>query len=208
MLQEQLDEKDAKLLLAKDNELTLRKEKNKLEEDKQNFELEKQRQLDEERKKIFEEAGKKASEEQQYVIAQLKKQLTDATVAKDNLARKLEQSSQQAQGEVLELKLEEILKAEFPYDEIMPVSKGITPVLMFIQKVLDRSDRVCGQIAWEFKKTKTWSESWIQKLKDDQRAIKADLAVIVSAVLPEDVKGFAFRDGVFICDIKLVANLA
>ncbi|MBU4299373.1 DUF2130 domain-containing protein, partial [Patescibacteria group bacterium] len=69
-------------------------------------------------------------------------------------------------------------------------------------------DRECGQIVWESKKTKAWSKGWIQKLKDDQRAIKADLAVIVSAVLPEDVKGFVFRDGVLICDVKLAVNLS
>src|SRR3990167_2266328 len=77
-----------------------------------------------------------------------------------------------------------------------------------VQKVIDRTGRTCGHIAWETKKTKSWNENWIQKLKDDQRAIKADLAVIVSAVLPDDVKGFVFRDGVWICDIKLVIALA
>ncbi|MEK6655900.1 MAG: DUF2130 domain-containing protein [Nitrospirota bacterium] len=207
MLEEQLAEKENKLREASAKELALRKEKNKLEEEKRNFELEKQRQLDEERKKIFEEAGRKATEEQQYVIAQLKKQLTDATKAKDDLARKLEQGSQQTQGEVLELELEEILKAEFPHDEIIPVPKGVSGADI-IQKVTDRSGRLCGQIAWESKKTKSWKEEWIQKLKDDQRAIKADLAVIVSTALPEDVKGFVFRDGVWICDIKLAVALA
>lgn len=207
MLKEQLEEKDAKLLLAKENEIALRKEKNKLEEDKQNFELEKQRQLDEERKKISEEAGKKAAEEQQYNIAQLNKKLTDAAKANEDLRRKLEQGSQQSQGEVLELQLEEILKVEFPYDDIVAVKKGVSGADI-VHKVIDKSECLCGQITWEFKKTKAWSDGWVQKLKEDQRAIKADLAVIVSAVLPEDVKGFAFRDGVWICDIKLVAALA
>ncbi|MBU2233949.1 DUF2130 domain-containing protein [Patescibacteria group bacterium] len=207
LLEEQLAEKEAKLKEASEKELEVRREKNKLEEEKRNFELEKQRQLDEERKKIFEEAGKKATEEQQYVIAQLKKQLTDATKAKDELARKLEQGSQQTQGEVLELELEEILKTEFPQDEILPVPKGVKGADV-IHKIIDRSGRLCGQIIWESKKTKGWSESWIQKLKDNQRAIKADLAVIVSAVLPEGVKGFVFRDGVWICDIKLISALA
>lgn len=207
MLEEQLAEKENKLRQASGKELEIRKEKNKLEEEKRNFELEKQRQLDEERKKISEEAGKKATEEQQYVIAQLKKQLIDVTKAKDDLARKLEQGSQQTQGEVLELKLEEILKAKFPDDKILSVPKGVNGVDI-IQKVFDRSGRECGQIAWESKKTKAWSKGWIQKLKDDQRAIKADLAVIVSIVLPEDVKGFVFCDGVWICDIELAVALA
>ncbi len=207
LLEEQLKNKDEKLTQATKNEVELRKEKIKLEEDKQAFELEKMRQMEEAKKAIVEEATKKAAEEQQYVIAQLKKQLTDATKAKDDLARKLEQGSQQTQGEVLELALEELLKAEFPHDEIVPVPKGVSGADI-IQKVKDRSGRECGQIVWESKKTKAWSEGWIQKLKDDQRAIKADLAVIVSVVLPEDVKGFVFRDGVWICDIKLAVALA
>jgi hypothetical protein len=207
LLEEQLKNKEEKLAQATKNEIELRKEKIKLDEEKQAFELEKMRQLEEAKKTIVEEANKKATEEQQYVIAQLKKQLTDATKAKDDLARKLEQGSQQTQGEVLELELEEILKAEFPQDEIVPVPKGVKGADV-IHKIIDRSGRLCGQIIWESKKTKAWSEGWIQKLKDDQRAIKADLAVIVSIVLPTDVKGFSLRDGVFVCDIKLAINLA
>lgn len=206
-LEEQIKNKDEKLAQATKNEVELRKEKIKLQEDKQNFELEKMRQLEEEKKKITEEATKKATEEAQYIIAQLKKQLTDATKAKDDLARKLEQGSQQTQGEVLELELEELLKVEFPRDEIVPVPKGRNGADI-IQKVCNSSGRFCGQIAWESKKTKAWSESWIQKLKDDQRAAKADLAAIVSIALPENVKGFVFRDGVFICDVKFAVNLA
>lgn len=207
LLEDQLKNKDEKLIQATKNEIELRKEKIKLEEDKQAFELEKMRQLEEAKKVIIEEATQKATEQQQYVIAQLQKQLTDATKAKDELARKLEQGSQQTQGEVLELELEEILKTEFPHDEILPVPKGMSGADV-IQKVIDRTGRICGHIVWESKKTKAWSEGWIQKLKDDQRAIKADLAVIVSAVLPEGVKGFIYRDGVWICDIKLIAALA
>ncbi len=207
LLEEQLKSKDEKLEQATKNEINLRKEKIKLVEDKQTFELEKLRQMEEIKKVVVEEATKKATEEQQYVIAQLKKQLTDATKAKDDLARKLEQGSQQTQGEVLELELEEILRTEFPHDEILPVPKGVKGADV-VHKIIDRSGRLCGQIVWESKKTKSWSEGWVQKLKDDQRAIKADLAVIVSAVLPEDVKGFVFRDGVWICDIKLISALA
>jgi hypothetical protein len=207
LLEEQLKIKNEKLAEAQQYELQLRKEKDKLEEDKKSFELQVMRQVEESKKLIIEEASKKATEEQQHVIAQLRKQLNDATIAKDTLARKLEQGSQQLQGEVLELELESILKAEFIFDEIMPVPKGVSGADI-IQKVIDRSGRVCGQIIWESKKTKNWTDSWIQKLKDDQRTIKADIAVIVSAVLPEGVKGFELRDGVWICDIKLSVALA
>ena len=165
------------------------------------------RQLEEAKSVYIEEASKKAAEEQQYVVAQLKKQLTDAIKAKDDLSRKLEQGSQKTQGEVLELKLEELLKVEFPYDEIVHVPTGVSGADI-IQKVHDRRGRLCGQIIWETKKTKSWNEQWIQKLKDDQRAINANEAVIVSSSLPDDVKGFVTRDGVWICDIKLIIPLA
>lgn len=207
ILEEQLKEKDEKLALANAEALKLRVERQNLESAKRDFELEKQRQLDEARKAIEEEAGKKAAEEQQYKIAQLEKKISDNLKVIDEQKRKLEQGSQQAQGEVLELELEEILKAEFPLDEILPVPKGVKGADI-IQKVLDHSGRMCGQIVWESKKTKNWTEGWIQKLKDDQRAIKAELAVIVSSVLPEDVKTFKYRDGVWVCDIKLAIALA
>jgi hypothetical protein len=202
LFEEQLAGKDIKLKEANQNEIKLRKEKQKLKEEKDTFELEKERQLDVERSKIEEKASKKATELQQSRIDQLNKQLSDATKAKDDLARKLEQGSQQTQGEVLELELEELLKQEFVYDEIVPVPKGVNGADI-IQKVNSRSGRDCGQIVWEIKKTKAWSEGWIQKLKDDQRLIKAELAVIVSAVLPSGVRGFVFHDGVWICDIKM-----
>ena len=206
-LQEQVKEKNEKIEEAQKKELELMKKQREIEEREKSFKLEMARKIDNEREKIFEEAGKKATEEQKYVIAQLNKKLADVTNAKDELTRKLEQGSQQTQGEVLELELEEILKAQFPADEILPVPKGVKGADI-IQKVIDRSGRLCGQIVWESKKTKTWTDGWLQKLKDDQRIVKADLAVIVSFALPEDIKGFGLKDGVFVCDLKLVINLA
>ena len=206
-LEEQLAEKDLKLKEANKNELELRKEKQKLKDDKDAFELNKARQLDEERKKIEEEASRKATEAQQSKIDQLNKQLSDATKTKDELARKLEQGSQQTQGEVQEIILEELLKTGFIYDIIVPVPKG-KPGADVIQIVKTKTGVECGKIIWESKKTKAWSEGWIQKVKDDQRLVKADIAVIVSSVLPEGVTGIVLRDGVWICDIKLAVSIA
>lgn len=207
LLEERVAEKDAKLKLASQNEIELRKEKQKLQDDKDAFELEKTRQLDEDRKKIEEEASRKATEAQQAKIDQMAKQLSDATKAKDELARKLEQGSQQTQGEVQELALEELLREEFIYDDISPVGKGISGADV-IQTVKTKSGVECGKIIWESKKTKTWTEGWIQKLKDDQRLAKADLAVIVSSVMPQGTSGITQKDGVWICDIKLAVSIA
>ena len=207
LLEEQLAEKEAKLQEANKNELELRKEKQKLKNEKDAFELEKTRQLDEERKKIEEEASRKATEAQQSKIDQMAKQISDATKTNEELKRKLEQGSQQTQGEVQEIKLEELLKAEFIHDNISPVPKGVNGADV-IQTVRTRTGIECGKIIWESKKTKAWSEGWIQKLKDDQRLIKADIAVIVSSALPEGAADISLRDGVWVCNIKLALSIA
>lgn len=206
-LSEQLQEKDRKLKEAQQNEIEIRKEKQKLKDEKDAFELEKIRQLDQERKKIEEEASKKASDAKQSEIDQLNKKLADATKAKDELARKLEQGSQQTQGEVQELKLEELLRSEFIHDDISPVPKGITGADV-IQTVKTRGGVECGKIIWESKKTKAWSDGWVTKLKDDQRSVKAEIAVIVSSVLPDGIKGMALRDGVWVCDVQFATSIA
>lgn len=206
MLSDKLNEKDKKLEESRKIELELRKEKNQLEDDKNNFEIEKQRQLDGERKKIIEEAGKKASEEQQYKLMELSKQLQDAVKMNDELKRKLQQGSQQTQGEVVELELEEILKREFPHDEIIPVGKGENGADI-IHKVFDNYSHHCGTIVWESKHTKNWTEGWIAKLKGDQRNLKAEIAVIVSTVLPKDQKGVNQKEGIWVTDFDSVVGL-
>ena len=105
------------------------------------------------KKNIYEEAAKKAAEEQQYVIAQLNKKLTDAIKAKDELHEKVEQGSQQAQGEVLELALEEILKIEFPLDEIIPFPKVLV-ALMLSKKFLIVLDEHVARLFGNLRKQK------------------------------------------------------
>jgi len=207
LLEEQLAEKDKKLREANENELEIRKAKVKLEQEKKDFELVKQRELDEARKSIEEEASKKATEEQQYIIAQLNKKLADATKAKDELARKLEQGSQQLQGEVQELDIEKFLREHFIYDEILPVPKGVSGADV-LQKVISKAENFCGSILWESKHTKNWTEGWIAKLKEDQREAKADIAVIITDALPKDVENVGLRNGVWIANRASLHGLA
>lgn len=206
LLEEQLADKDAKLKEARQNEVALIKAQQKLKDDQEAFELNSARQLAEERKQIEEEASKKATEAKQAEIDQYKKQVSDAQKANDELNRKLAQGSQQTQGEVQELALEELLKESFIYDDISPVGKGVNGADV-IQTVKTKSGIECGKIIWESKKTKTWTENWIQKLKDDQRQAKADLAVIVTSAMPQGATGIVQKDGVWICDIKLALSI-
>jgi len=207
--QDELREKDEKIQKARDKELELMKGKARLEEERKDMELQVQRKLEEGKKLIEESVAKRVTEEQYLKNAEKDKQMNDMRKQIDDLRRKAEQSSQQMQGEVLELELEELLQKEFVQDKIEPVRKGVNGADV-IHKVKNRFGSECGKIIWELKRTKTWSEGFIQKLKDDQRDAGADIAVIISINLPQDAQGkpFTMRDGVFICDIKCAVILA
>jgi hypothetical protein len=128
----------------------------------------------------------------------------------EELRRKLQQGSQQTQGEVLELELEELLRAEFPFDHIEPVPKGMNGADL-VQRVHNKTGHCCGTVVWESKRTKGWSDAWIQKLKDDLRLVKGDIAVIVSEALPKDIDNFGQLKGVWVtgrsCALSLAAAL-
>lgn len=206
-LKKQLTDATNKLTESRKAQVALMEEKRKLNEDKEKFEIEKRKQLEAEREEIVEKAKKQAAEEQASIIAQKDKQIQDALKAKDELARKLEQGSQQTQGEVAELNLEDELRKFFIFDSIEPVPKGIRGADI-IQKVRNNTNIDCGTIIWEVKNTKSWSDGWIPKLKEDQREAHADIAIIVSNVLPENINAFSLRDGVWVCSKHLAIPVA
>jgi hypothetical protein len=206
-LKEQLKEKTKNLAEAQKHELELRKKQRELEEKEEKLELELSRKIDDERQKIIEKASQGFEEKHRLKDAEKDKQLNDMKTQIDELKRKAEQGSQQMQGEVLELELEESLKEEFPFDDIEPVAKG-TRGGDIIQIVKTQSGRICGKILWETKRTKTWSDSWIQKLKDDQREAKADMAILASESLPKGFHHFRQISGVWVTDILSAVSLA
>ncbi|MCP4252340.1 MAG: DUF2130 domain-containing protein [Candidatus Scalindua sp.] len=206
-LNEQLEKKSKNLKEAHKQELELRKRQRELEEKEEKLELELSRKIDAERQKIIQKTSKEFEETHRLKDAEKDKQLDDMKKQIDELKRKSEQGSQQMQGEVLELELEESLKEEFPFDDIEPVAKGIKGGDI-IQTVKTQSGRICGKILWETKRTKNWSDSWIQKLKDDQRDAKADLAILVSETLPKGFHHFRLISGVWVTDILSAVSLA
>ena len=115
--------------------------------------------------------------EKEEQIASMQRQIED-------LKRKAEQGSQQLQGEVQELALEALLRQRFARDLIEPVPKGEFGGDL-IQRVVGPAGQVVGSILWEAKRTKNWSDGWLGKLREDQRAAKADVALIVSQALPK-----------------------
>lgn len=199
----ELQDRDKELDEKRKAELELRREKRRLEDERKELELTVEKKLDTERKQIQEDVAKQIREENKLKNMEREKQLEDARRVNEDLRRKLEQGSQQMQGEVLELELEEMLRTEFVYDEIREVPKGVRGADV-LQIVRDRSGRKCGTIVWESKRTKAWTDTWITKLKEDQRAVKAELAVIVSNVLPKDIKYFGVKDTVWISSYEIV----
>ena len=168
--------------------------------------LEMKKILAQEEEKIRFEATKQASEEQQLKIAEKDKQLQDAVKANEELRRRLQQGSQQTQGEVLELEIEQLLRKEFPADNISEVKKGQRGADV-VQGVIDKLGRNCGTILWETKNAK-WSSAWLAKLREDQRQAKADLAILVSEQLPDDITTAAYRNGVWVASRKAILPLA
>lgn len=205
-LQKQLTEKTTKVEELQNFELELRKEKRALEEEKKQQELALARKLDEERKTIEEAVAKRISEDHRLKEAEKDKLISDLKKDLEDAQRKATQGSQQMQGEVLELELEQLLKREFPLDNIIEVKKGIRGADI-LQEVVDRNGRVCGKILWETKNAE-WSNQWPMKLREDQRNAKADLSALISINLPDGISNFVFRDGIWLCDLQSAMALA
>ncbi|MCL2645802.1 MAG: DUF2130 domain-containing protein [Phycisphaerales bacterium] len=206
-LQGQLADKDKKLANAQQAELELRQQRRALEEEKSELKLEVARQIDAEREQIKSNALKASDESHRLKEAEKDKQITDLRQTIDELKRKAEQGSQQLQGEVLELELERLLRERFPHDQVTAVPKGVHGGDV-IHEILTPAELSCGTILWEFKRTKTWSNAWIDKLKSDQRAAKADLAVIVSTAMPKDCSTFVHMDGVWVTSRDCLMSVA
>jgi hypothetical protein len=63
-------------------------------------------------------------------------------------------------------------------------------------------------ILWEAKRTKNWSDGWLGKLRDDQRAAKADIALIVTHALPKGLQTFDQIDGVWVTEPRCAIAVA
>lgn len=203
----QLAQQGGKLKQARTLEIKLRRDRQNLEEEKAELEVRVAREIDEQRKGIEEKARKRVEVEQNLVLREKDQLLEQMKRQIENLKRKAEQGSQQLQGEVLELDLEERLSSLFPLDNFKPVPKGVNGADL-IQEVCDRTGVVCGLILWETKRTKNWSDGWLGKLKADQLAAKADVALLLSQALPKDCERFQQIDGLWVTSPACAFDLA
>jgi hypothetical protein len=205
-LKEQVTEQAKALDDAHRLELALRKRERELERKQAELDVTLARQLDEEREKIAADAQQRLMEGHRLKEAEKERQLAEMRRQIEDLKRKAEQGSQQLQGEAGEEELESILRGSFPSDDISGIGQGVRGADVHHVVVDARGARV-GAILWECKNTRHWSNDWVAKLKQDQRALHADVAVLVSACLPKGCSRFSMIDGVLVSDFACAASL-
>ncbi|WP_069637016.1 DUF2130 domain-containing protein [Campylobacter pinnipediorum] len=182
----------------------LKREKDEMESKiKAEAELVLSKQLSEEKakiQKILDEQNELKFKQKEEQLEQLRKQLVDAQ-------RKAEQGSQQLQGEVQELAIEEYLSAKFAFDTIEEIKKGVRGGDC-VQTVHTREFQNCGKIYYESKRTKEFQRAWIEKFKADMREKGADVGVLVTEVLPKELNRMGLIDGVWVCTYEEFKGLA
>jgi hypothetical protein len=206
-LQDILKQNNAKLAEAQKAQADVIRKQRELDDARREFELTIEKRVQADLGAEREKAKKEAEEELKLKVMEKDQTITAMQKQIEELKRRAEQGSQQLQGEVLELELEALLAAKFPRDSIQPVPKGEFGGDV-LHRVFGPANQICGTILWESKRTKNWSDTWLPKLREDQRAAKAEIAVIISQALPKDIETFGFIDGVWVADPKVALPVA
>ncbi len=213
LLEKNNKEKDDKLKAAQQKEIEFLSKQQEIKTKESEIELTVQQKVQtelekrsEELRKFEEQKSLSKETEHQLRFKELQKQIEDYKKLVDEMKRKSEQGSMQLQGEVQELALEELLKNSFPFDVINEVGKGVRGADC-IQTIRNNFGIECGKIIFESKRTKDFSNEWIEKLKSDMRNQHADVAVLVTQVLPKEMCRFGEKDGIWICTFLEVKPL-
>ena len=196
-----------KLAEAQKQQAELMRQQRALEEEKRELDLTIEKRVRASISEIQIKARQEADEAARLRVAEKDQTIESMTRTIEELKRKAEQGSQQSQGEVLELELEELLRGRFPTDSIEPVGKGELGADV-IQQVNGAIGQSAGIILWETKRTKAWSDGWLAKLRDDQRRSGADVALIISHALPKHIEQFDLVDGVWVAHPRCALPVA
>ena len=156
---------------------------------------------DEKLKTEAENISKREAERSERRVLELEKKIKDQETLVDEMKRKAEQGSQQLQGEVQELQIENFLRATFPSDEIGEIKKGVSGADVK-HIVRNRIGIESGIIIYESKNTKSYQNDWIEKLKSDAEQEKADIAVLVTKTMPKGMEQLGQINGVWVCSVS------
>ena len=196
-LQVVLQQRDEKLAEAQKAQADILKQKRALDDAKRELELTVETRVLNSVEEVRKKAKLEAEGALNLKISEREEKIASMTRQIEDLKKRAEQGSQQLQGEVLELELEETLKAKFPFDSIEPVPKGEFGGDI-IQRVMSTKNEASGIILWELKRTKNWSDGWLAKLRNDQRSAKAEFSILISTALPKEVDNFDQIEGVWV----------
>ncbi|PUA16593.1 DUF2130 domain-containing protein [Glaciimonas sp. PCH181] len=206
-LQEVLKTRNEKLAEAQKAQADLIKKQRELDDEKRELELTIEKRVQDGLSEVRTLAKREAEDGLRLKVMEKDQTIASMQQKIEELKQKAEQGSQQLQGEVQELELENLLRAKFPFDAIEPVGKGEFGGDI-LQRVVSPSGQPCGTILWESKRTKNWSDGWLSRLREDQRTAKAEIAVLVSQVLPKNVEAFDVIDGVWISSPRAALPVA
>ena len=206
-LQEILKQRDMKLAEAQKAQAEVTRKQRELEDAKRELELTVAKRVQAELDAACDKAKKDAEEELKLKVLEKEQTIVSMQRQIEDLKRRAEQGSQQLQGEVQELEIESLLSSRFPRDMIQSVPKGEFGGDV-LHRVMGPLGQPCGTILWESKRTKNWSDTWLPKLREDQRTAKAEIAVIISQALPKDVETFDLVDGVWVAHPRVLLPIA
>jgi hypothetical protein len=205
-------EKNTQVAALRDEQLQLRKEREQMKDERAALALEVQKQVDTQLQHRESVGRAQEQEKAQFEKAELQKKLDDAGEQLAAAKRKMEQGSQQLQGEVLELAIEDNIRRAFPFDTIEEVKKGQRGGDV-LQHVITRTGQAAGTILWETKRAKDWSMQWIPKLKVDMRACGAAVGILVTTpgALPKEWPGsayFALHEDIWVTQASCAVGIA
>ncbi|SDZ14702.1 DUF2130 domain-containing protein [Nitrosomonas sp. Nm33] len=206
-LKQVLEQRNEKLAEAQKAQAELIKKQRELDDAKREMDLTVEKRVQEGLDGIRQQAKKEAEEAQKLKVLEKEQTITAMQKQIEELKRRAEQGSQQLQGEVLELELENLLRTKFPFDAIEPVPKGEFGGDV-LHRVVGTNGQHSGTILWESKRTKNWSDTWLTKLREDQRTAKAEIAVIITQTLPKGVETFEMVDGVWVTHTRAALPVA
>ena len=206
-LQQVLKARDEKLAEAQKAQAELIKKQRELDDAKRELELNVEKRVQEGLNDVRTLAKREAEEGLKLKVMEKDQTIASMQQKIEELKQKAEQGSQQLQGEVQELELENLLRAKFPFDTIEPIPKGEFGGDA-LQRVTNQGGQPCGTILWESKRTRNWSDAWLTKLREDQRSAKAEISVLVSQALPKGVEAFDVVDGVWVTSPRAALPVA
>lgn len=202
-----LGQRNAKLAEAQQAQAELIKQKRELDDARRELDLTVQKRVEDGLNDVRLKARRDAEEGLKQKVLEKDQTILSMQRTIEELKHKADQGSQQLQGEVQELQLEALLRTKFPHDRIEPVPKGEFGGDV-VQRVRNAAGQASGTILWEMKRTRHWSDAWLVKLREDQRAAQAEICVLVSHVLPREVETFLALDGVWVAHPRCVVPLA